>query len=208
LTLGRDHRYWALCELGAALFAALGATALFDRLKPHPLLAATIAAVIVALGVVSPALGSAIYPEKDIPNPLITASLEGRPTLLNAMAPMPDRRCVAAVPGNFLARSVFAFTGYRLVQWVTATGRHNWARIRWRNIYRYIPGDLERKRDNQILTRGTGPPSRYRSLVRRYGVNFVVAPEAHADSPTFDGYRKTHFVLSRGPVTLVRVKDC
>jgi hypothetical protein len=208
LTLGRDHRYWALCELGVALFAALGASALWERLSSLRAIATGLVAVIVTLGVISPALGSAIYPQKDPPEHLIAASLEGRPTLLNAMAPAVDRRCVAAVPGNVLAREVFAYTGYRLVQWVTAKGRRNWARIRWRDIYRHIPGDLERQADNQILTSGVGSPNRWRGLVRKYGVNYVVVPAERAGSPVFDGYPKQRFVLPRSTVTLVRVKDC
>jgi hypothetical protein len=208
LTLGRDHRYWALCELGAALLASLGATAVLERLTRYPAIAAVGAAVIVALGVISPAFGSAIYPQKTLPKELIAASLEGEPTLLNAIAPTPDHRCVAAVPGDALARQLFAYTGYRLVQWVTAKGRHNWARIRWRDIYRYIPGDRERKRDNKTLTSGSGSLPEWRSLARKYDVNFVVVPQANAGSPAFESYPRKSFVVDGAPVTLVRVKDC
>ncbi|MEA2507668.1 MAG: hypothetical protein QOH48_2286 [Actinomycetota bacterium] len=207
LTLGRDHRYWALCQLGAALLAALGATAVLQRIRSS-VLAAGLAIVVVFLGIISPAFGSAIYPQKDPANPLIAASLEGRPTLLNAMAPAPDRRCVAAVPGNALAREVFAYTGYRLVQWVTAKGRHNWARIRWHDIYRYIPGDIERAADNQLLTLGLGSRARWRSLAQRYGLNLVVVPQARAASPVFAGYPQQRFTVAGHPFTLVRVKPC
>lgn len=209
LTLGRDHRYWALCQLGAALFAAVGATAVLDRVARYRTVGAGVAAaVVVALGIVSPVLGSTLYPSRYPANQLIAESLEDRPTLLNAMAPAPDRRCVAAVPGDALARQVFAYTGYRLVQWVTAQGRHNWGRIRWRDIYRYIPGDLERAADNQVLTTGRGSPARWRALARKYGVDFVVVPQARAASPVFDRYPKQRFSLEELPVTLVRVKDC
>lgn len=208
LTLGRDHRYWALCQLGAALFAALGATAVWKRMRRSPVAVVGLAVLVVAFGIISPVLGSVLYPEKFPAEPLIAASMEGRPTLLNALAPTPDRRCVAAVPGNVLAREVFAYTGYRLVQWVTAEGRHNWARIRWRDIYRYIPGDLERAADNQILTTGSGSPQYWLAVERKYEVNFVVVPQASIGSPVFDPYPKEQFSLENGPVTLVRVKDC
>jgi hypothetical protein len=208
MTLGRDHRYWALCQLGAALLAALGATALLDRMKPHPALAAVVAAVTLALGVASPALGSDIYPQKQLADRLVEASLEGRPTLLNAMARSPGRRCVAAVPNNRLAREVFAYTGYRLVQWVNAPSRPNDARIRWRDIYRRIPGDVERAADSQILTTGVGSAQRWRAVARRYDVNFVVVPEAHASSPVFAPFPKQRFALNPSAVTLVRVKAC
>lgn len=208
LTLGRDHRYWALCQLGAALFAALGATAVLDRMRRYPAVAAGAAALIAALGIISAALGSTIYAEKNPSNRLIAASLEGRPTLLNAMASVPDRRCIAAVPGNVLAREVFAYTGFRLVQWVTEQKRQNWARIRWRDIYRYIPGDLERAADNHILTRGLGSSRRWREVARKYDVNLVVVPRVRADSPVFDRYPKQRFSLEEVPVTLVRVMNC
>jgi hypothetical protein len=208
LTFGRDHRYWALCQLGVALFAALGATFLWDRLKVYPAVLAAVTIAVVAVGIASPALGSAIYPQKDPPNRLIHASLEGRRTLLNALAPAPERRCVVAVAGNFLAREVFAYTGYRLVLWVTVPGRTNWARIRWRTIYQHIPGDQERAADNRILTLGTGPPARWRAVAHKYGVNFVVVPEARAGAPVFDGLSKHEFSLQQAPVTLVRVKAC
>jgi hypothetical protein len=208
LTFGRDHRYWALCHLGAALFAALGATFLFERLRIYPVAVAALTICVVALGIASPAVGSAIYPEKDPPNRLTRASLEGRRTLLNALAPAPDRRCVVAVSGDQLAREVFAYTGYRLVLWVTVPGRTNWARIRWRDIYKHIPGDLERAKDNRILTHGIGPLTRWRTVAHKYGVNFVVVPRAHTASPVFDGLRKREFSLQQAPVTLVRVKAC
>jgi hypothetical protein len=115
---------------------------------------------------------------------------------------------VVAVSGNLLAREVFAYTGYRLVLWVTVPGRTNWARIRWRDIYQHIPGDLERARDNRILTHGKGPPARWRAVAHKYGVNFVIVPQAHAASPVFDGLSKREFSLQQAPVTLVRVKAC
>ncbi|MEA2508195.1 MAG: hypothetical protein QOG21_277 [Actinomycetota bacterium] len=208
LTFGRDHRYWSLCQLGVALFAALGATVVVERLRTYRAAMAAITIAVVALGIASPALGGALYPQKDPPNKLIEASLEGRRTLLNALAPAPHRRCVVAVAGNLLAREVFAYTGYRLVLWVIVPGRTNWARIRWRDIYQQIPGDLERAADNRTLTRGTGPPARWRAVAHKYGVNFVVVPRAHAGSPVFAGYPKRNFSLQHAPATLVRVKAC
>jgi hypothetical protein len=207
LTLGRDHRYWALCQLGAALLAALGATAVLERIGSR-IVAGGLAAIVLLLGVISPALGSAIYPHKDPPDRLIAASLEGRSTLLNAMAPTPDHRCIAAVPGNALAREVFAYTGYRLVEWVTAEGRHNWARIRWHGIYRSIPGDLERAADNEILTMGLGSLHRWRSVAQRYDVNLVVVPQARASSPVFAGYDQRRFTADGHPFSLLHVKPC
>ncbi len=208
LTLGRDHRYWALCHLGLALFAALGATALLERMRRFPAIAVGTAVLVFGLGVASPVLGSVIYPEKFPANPTIAASLEGDKTYLNAMAPEPGRRCVAAVQGNTLARQTFSYTGYRLVQWVTSEDRENWARIRWTDIYRYIPDDSERATNNRILTRGLGSPERWAELTERFGVNFVLVPQARADSAAFEGYPQQDFSVNEKSFTLVRVKDC
>jgi hypothetical protein len=208
LTLGRDHRYWALCHLGLALFAALGVTAVLERMRRFPAVAVVTAALVVGLGVVSPVLGSTIYPEKFPANPTIAASLEGDVTYLNAMAPEPGMRCVAAVPGNGVARQTFSYTGYRLVQWVTAEDRENWARIRWADIYRYIPDDLERARSNRILTRGLASPDMWAELAERFDVNFVLVPRTRADSAVFEGFPQQDFSMNKKSFTLVRVKDC
>ncbi|MDP9226503.1 MAG: hypothetical protein M3P18_22230, partial [Actinomycetota bacterium] len=207
-TLGRDHRYWSLCQLGVALLAAVGATVVFEAWRNHRLAAVSGALVVVLLGIVSPALGSTIYPYRYPPIRLIGDSLRGDPTLLNALAPSPDRRCVVAVRGNFLAREVFAYTGYRLVQWVVDPTRTNWARIRWRDIYRYIPGDRERLADNRVLTTGSGPVDRWEALARKYRVNFVVVPQRRSSAAVFDRYPRARFSANGAPVTLVRVKDC
>jgi hypothetical protein len=207
-TLGRDSRYWVLCQLGAALLAALGATALLDRIESHPAVAKGSAVLILVLGIASPALGSDIYPRKHPPDTLIHASLEGRATLLNAMAPSVGHRCVAAALGNRLAREVFAYTGYRMVQWQNYPGRPNDARIRWRDIYRRIPGDRRRSLDNRILTTGVDSVQRWRAVARRYHVNLVVVPEARAGSPAFADLPKERFALYTAPVTLVRVTAC
>jgi hypothetical protein len=208
LTFGRDHRYWALCQLGFALFAALGATYLLERLRTRASVARAATIVVVLLGMASPALGGTLYPQREPPNKLIEASLEGRRTLLNALAPAPDRRCVVAVAGNLLAREVFAYTGYRLVQWVVVPGATNSARIRWRNIYQHIPGDAERAADNQTLTLATGSSAHWKAVAHKYGVNFVVVPRDRAGSPVLDAYRKRQFSLDQAPATLVRVKAC
>jgi hypothetical protein len=176
-------------------------------MKRFPVVAVVTAILVFGLGVVSPALGSTIYPERFPANPTIAASLEGDRTYLNAMAPEPGMRCVAAVPGNALARQTFSYTGYRLVQWVTAEDRENWARIRWADIYRYIPDDLERAKFNRILTRGT-PAESWLGLAVRFGVNFVLVPEARADSALFGDFAQQHFSINKKSFTLVRVKDC
>jgi hypothetical protein len=208
LTLGRDHRYWALCQLGVALLGALGATVVVQRMSSQPRVAVALAAVVIFLGGVAPAFGSAIYPDRFPGNRLVGASLEGKPTLLNAMAPSAERRCVAAVAGNFLAREVFSYTGFRLVQWIDVPDRSNDARIRWRGIYTHIPDDTQREKDNQILTQGTGPLTRWRALAHAYGVNFVVVRNIDAGSAVFEGLDKRRFRLQQAPVTLVRVSPC
>jgi hypothetical protein len=208
LTLGRDHRYWALCQLGVALLGALGATAVVQRIQSRPRVAVALAGAVIFLGGVSPAFGSAIYPDKFPANRLVGASLEGEPTMLNAMAPSAGRRCVAAVSGNLLAREIFSYTGFRLVQWVDVPDRSNDARIRWRDIYAHIPDDTQREKDNQILTQGIGPLSRWRALAHDYGVNFVVVRDIDAGSVVFTGLQKRRFRLQQAPVTLVRVRPC
>jgi hypothetical protein len=67
---------------------------------------------------------------------------------------------------------------------------------------------VERAADSQILTTGVGSAQRWRAVARRYDVNFVVVPEAHASSPVFAPFPKQRFALNPSAVTLVRVKAC
>ena len=206
LTLGRDHRYWALLYLGVALYGAAGWVAVYERIRHMHLLAVGISVILVVAAALSPLLGSLFYRVKYPPNQLIGATLQGERTLLRAMNPAPGRRCVVAVPNNMLARQVFAYTGYRLVLWVRRPGTQNWARIRWRDIYQQIPGDQERLRANRIVTNGKAPPAVVRAVIDDYDINWIVTTAG--DAPLFRGYQKVTFDRGRTPLTLVRVKEC
>lgn len=206
LTLGRDHRYWALVYLGVALYGAVGGAMAWDRIRHLRLGAIGITASIVLVGTLSPFLGSLFYPEKYPADHLVGATLMGKRTMLSAMRPTSGLGCVVAVPTNKLAREVFSYTGYRLVLWVRRPGTENWARIRWRDIYQQIPGDQERLRDNRIATNGNAPEPLVRAVIDKYDINWIVTKAVKA--PVYRGYQRTTFNRGRTPVSLVKIKDC
>lgn len=191
LSLSRRHRYWPLLEFAIAVFAALGAGDLVDRLARWRVWAATLAAAAVAVvSIPSPVVASVAEPVKLPRSPLLTAAVEGSPSaLLNRIAPRPGMACIAAVPEN-LDFPVFAYTGYRLVLFRWGGYTTNLARIRWRDIYRHVPGDRARLAANAVLTTGAGGPAAFRALVRRYRVNVIVAPRADAGAGAFAPYPK------------------
>jgi hypothetical protein len=96
---------------------------------------------------------------------------------------------VVAAPLN-VDTAVASYTGFRSVLFRWDSYKVNLARIRWRNIYEYVPGDRERLASNIVLVTGRGSPEEWRTLAERFGVDLVVVNAANAASPAFDGYRK------------------
>lgn len=197
MTLTRQHRYWPLFELGIALWAAIGLSDLLVWLWRSRWAAVTrgiaviTAIVVLGLALPSPTVGTLALAKKfgTGTHSVLGKSLRGQAdTVLSLVSPRPGWRCIAAVPLP-LQPYVFSYTGYRLVEERHANYSTNQARIRWKDIYRYIPGDLARDRANGILTTGAGTASRFRALVRQYGVDVIVAPAADARSRNFAGYR-------------------
>jgi nucleotide-binding universal stress UspA family protein len=207
LTLGRRHRYWPLLHLGVALYAALGLSDILARAASvRRRLAAGVAAVVVALAVPSPVVASLALPEELGHASILDQALSGNSSnLLNAMAPEPGQRCIVAVPVGTSVR-VFSYTGYRLVSFVWNREYFaNRARIRWRDIYEIIPGDLQRLADNRRLTDGLASPQEWRGLAARWGVDLVVAPASRAGGLAFRGMASEPV---EGPFLLFRLGDC
>jgi hypothetical protein len=207
LTLGRDHRYWSLFHLGVALVAAVGTSYLWEKSRDWRPLASSGAAIAVILGCAAPLYASLNYTRAYPPAEHIRDTLRGEDTILNAIAPSPGRRCVASVPGNRLARETFAYTGYRLVLWVSGQTVQNWARIRWAELAGSVSSDRERLRDNTTLTQGLGDQE-WSTLAEKYDVNYVMVPSRFAASPAFDGLDKETFTRGNQSITLVRVAPC
>src|SRR5439155_24994421 len=86
---------------------------------------------------------------------------------------------------------VYSYTGDRLVLYQWGNYRTNLARIRWRNIYKHIPGDAERVADNRVLTTGRPDRSTGEAVAARYGVDVVVARGRASGAPGFAGLKPT-----------------
>jgi hypothetical protein len=186
LALGRRHRYWPLLHLGVAIYAGLGASELIElAARWHRVVALGLGFILVALAVpssVRPAFGRV-----DPSGGALGPAVRGDPDSLQmALAPGPGWRCVAAVPAP-LDTEVFSYTGYRLVLYHWSRYTENLARIRWMDIYDHIPGDAERLAENKLIVTGTTDPASWRMLVRKYGVDVVVAPAQRAGAAPFEG---------------------
>jgi hypothetical protein len=208
LSLSRRHRQWPLLELAVALYAALGLPELIDRASRWRRAAGVAAAaLVVVLCAASPVAASLAVPGRVGSSRLLGAALTGdTTTLLNVIAPRPGMRCVAAVPANIQV-PVFAYTGYRLVlyRWYGYTA--NLARIRWHDIYRHIPGDAERVAANRALT-GGAPAAQFAALVRRFGVDVVVAPARASVALPVGRYRSRVVGHGRGRIVVIWTGDC
>jgi hypothetical protein len=207
LTLGRDHRYWSLFHLGVALLAAVGATELWARTRELRPVAFAGAMILVFIGCLAPWYGSLAYTGAEPPDQLLELTLRGKETILEAMSPSPGNSCVAAVPGNKLARQTFAYTGYRLVLWVAGQTDDNWARIRWTELARTVSNDEERNRDNEVLTLGSAREE-WARLAEDYDINYVVTRSKFADAPAFENFEKEMFAEGEESLTLVKVAPC
>jgi hypothetical protein len=185
LSLGRRHRYWPLLHLAVVIYAALGASEVLERAARWHIAVAVALAIVLIAPVTRSSVRTALV--KARPRTGLLVALEGQPdALLNVISPAPGRRCVIATPLD-IDISTFAYTGYRLVLFRWPEYTTNLARIRWKEIYDHIPGDDERLLDNTTITTGLAEPSTWNELVRRYGVDLVVAPERFAGAVPFRG---------------------
>jgi len=101
---------------------------------------------------------------------------------------------VVATPA--LAFTAFSYTGYRLMAYEGSRGhRRNFARIRWRDIYKHIPPEDERLADLHALIQDDTGRARFVSLLQTYRVNLLVVPRDHAGAANYQGFHH----LSTGP---------
>jgi hypothetical protein len=210
LSLGRRHRYWPLLHLGVVLWGAVGLSDLLERLHPwRRWLVPVVAVAVVALAVPSPVVASLAFPDKIRHREDVGASLLGHGgRVIDVLATRIGQRCVVAVSGPVTQLAVFSYTGFRLVaaSWKT-NNPTNKARIRWRDIYRYVPFDPERVADNRVLTIGGDNPTYWRWLVDKHGVDAVVVSGNDAPNPVFRPYPSEPVPLDPGTV-VVWVGSC
>jgi hypothetical protein len=159
----------------------------------HNLAAATLFVGVAAVALVSPWIGTSevevfTLGTRAARDPTLMETLQGDElTWMAVIAPSLGERCTVAVPENISVGS-YAYSGFRhvLFSWA-APG--NTARVRWRDIYSYIPTDAERRNVNNILVTAQTSPERFRDLVDRYGVDRVLVNETLVESPALEGYR-------------------
>ncbi len=188
--LERAHRYWPMLYLGLAVWAGVGLdVSLQVARKVGRTAAIGSGLVVVSVCIASPVLASVAMPERVRISSLVDDALQGRPSsVLGALARAGTGTCVVAAPPT-LALSMFGYTGDAFVAVQTLGQQRNFARIRWRDIYRFIPSDGDRLAANALLLRGDVEPDRWREVARRYRLNFVIAPLDRAGALAFRGMR-------------------
>jgi hypothetical protein len=214
-TLGRPHRYWPMFFQAVAVCGGFGlAWALQEMARLHRVAAVALIVAVSAVALASPWIGSRqvkkeLLAKKLSANPALMAALRGdMSSWPAAISPTPGQRCTIAVPRPLTVAS-YAYTGYRHVWYVWTNVHRNSARVRWREIYSYIPTDAERRFDNEVLTTAQGVTGRYyREIVERYGVDRVIVPEAALDSTALDGYRIDEGYSGNTRYGVVHTGDC
>jgi len=193
-TLGRAHRYWPMVFIAAAICAGFGFCWVLEQAsRLHRLVAIVLFLAVSALALASPWIGS-----REVKDATLEMRASRDPTLMEAlqgdelrwpavMSPSLGDRCTVAVPEDVSVMS-YAYSGYRHVLFGWASPG-NTARIRWRDIYSYIPSDAVRRSVNTMLVTAQASPERFRDLVERYGVDRVLVNESLVDSPALEGYR-------------------
>ena len=205
-TLGRHHRYWPLVYIAVALAGAYGAQVTWHRLQAiRRGLAVPIALIVAGAAVASPLLASIAVTRRPLENADLPTAMRGDDTnILNVLGEPLDRACEVAVPKE-LSRSVPAYTGARLVYFVSGTS--NQAGIRWSTL----PDEVEdetRSVDNRMLVTASVEEEQWRSIIRRYGVDRVVIP-ATEPPPVAAGYpTATATGEQGGPYVVVETGDC
>jgi hypothetical protein len=207
-TLGRSHRYWPLLHLGIAILAAMGLVDLLMRVSARTRAAAVgLALVVMAAAITSPIVASIAYSRAHLPRPsgVITSATRGEPrALLNLIAPQTGLRCNIAVPTR-IGSAAWSYTGYRLVLSKFGKRPHNFARIRWRDIYERIPGDKERLTANRVLLSGLDPEE-WQTVVDRFDVDIIVTSPDYAEGPAMARFEAQ--MASEIPLAVVRIDSC
>jgi F0F1-type ATP synthase membrane subunit c/vacuolar-type H+-ATPase subunit K len=208
--LSRRHRYWPILCLAVALFAAVGATDLFERLRRRRRRTGVFffAALIVLLAIPSPLLASLAYPDGVKLPVVITESLRDEThTLLNEL----DTRsgAVRTVGAIWLTDEIFAFTGHRLVAIVLGRElEENKARVRWRDIYEVTESLETRRADTMALIGGGENERQWQRLVDKYEVDAVIVPARLIDSPSFDGLAEVSVTWQSRTLYVVWIDTC
>jgi hypothetical protein len=203
LTFGRAHRYWSLLSFGVCLYAALGATWVWDRIRLR-WAAIALAAITVTIGLASPLVSAFRYTDKFPEDQAVAAALREEPdAVLDVVARQLEGRCRAAAPLN-LTRQLFSYTGFKLVLWVALPERANWGRTRFADLAETQEEGFERLADNQALTLARPEPERWEQLVRSYDLDAVVAPARKSGAPAFGGREETE----AGDYVVLRTGDC
>lgn len=207
LTFGRDHRYWPLFSFGMCIYAALGATWAWQRIRA-PSARAVAAAIALAIGLASPIIAGIGYTEKFPEDPLVGAALRGGSnTVLNVLVDELHGTCRAAVPLT-LGRQVFAYTGFKLLVWVALPERNNWGRVRFADLAESRAEGFARLADNQALTLARPEPQAWDELARSYGVDAVVAPGRKSGAPAFGDRDEVEATGVGKDFFMVVVGDC
>jgi hypothetical protein len=201
LALGRRHRYWPLLDLGVVLAAAYGAADLFRRLwERRRALAVALSVVTLGFAFPSPTIASLAVAGRDPEIPLLAASLRGDPqSILNVVSPKLGRGCWAASE-DVLIHELFSYAGYRVL--------FDARRIRWQGFH---GGRTARERANarRLLITGETDVATWESIVRRYGIDLVIAAPEAAATPPFQGRPFVSGVGNDGkPYIAVWVGDC
>jgi hypothetical protein len=186
MTLGRAPRYWPTIYLALAILAGLGAAEVLRTLANYRVaIAAVTGAIILALAATVPLTKSWDIPARWRPKPVIAAAMLGKETPIDEVLSTGRAKCTLASP-RYVQMTIFTLAGYRQIAYRGADAHAgNYARIRWRDIYRRVPSERERLEDNVILTRGEGSVGRWRRLIQKYGINMVVARRDDFDGPVF-----------------------
>ncbi len=185
-TIGRAPRYWPTVYLALAILAGLGAAEVLRALANHRVVVAAMAGgLIVALAAAVPLARSWDIPARWRPKPVIAVAMLGKKTTIDEVLSAGRAKCIIASP-RYVQMTIFTLAGYRQIAYRGADAHAgNYARVRWRDMYRLIPSERERILDNFVLTKGAGPVARWRRLVQKYGVNMVVARRDDFDGPVF-----------------------
>jgi hypothetical protein len=212
-TLGRAHRYWPIVFLALAICAGFGLFRLLERVaRWHLAPAVVVFGAICVFALASPWIGTRDVEDPDQPglspkDPSLTAALQGDETAWMAViSPVPGRHCTVAVPEKLMVHS-YAYTGYRHVIYGWAKPG-NTARVRWKEIYSYIPTDAQRRRDNDILVHAVGSWQSYREVLDRYGVDRVLVFAELAESPALAGYKMEPARRRDGEFVVVHTGPC
>jgi hypothetical protein len=207
-TLGRKHRYWPILYLSIVMPAAVGFTAVVDRLRNRSrVLSAVAVALVTCVAVASPVVASIALPTHIGRYPEIGAAMRSEPDSLLRLLRNEGPGCVVAAPQE-IAREVFSFTGYRMVLWTGNWLGTNRARIRWADIYDHITPEQKRIDDNRLLMAAAVDAATWRKTAAGYGLDLVVLPADRATARGPEGLETLPAAYGVARYVVVRLGDC